>query len=164
MTDYAAVIRRVIEEHRILRQGEAGVNQSINDIGAFFSLQRAYAGWSQSSIDQLAGQQKKLTDTVKNLDQGLRRHFAYEEEALPPIFGQYLMQGLLMEHQDIGARLDKLVSTVAGMHLEGLGQEQSLRERAALQALINEVHGVVEAHAEREEVILKMLDRVFPQK
>jgi hemerythrin len=160
MADYLVTIRRIIEEHHKIKSGVAQVGESANDLAAIFSLQRAYSTWSQSSLEALAQKQDKLKETINLMAEGLDRHFSFEEEYLPPIFGEILMRALLFEHHKIRQKLAKTKSTV-NTRLEGLGRRELLTQRTHIQHIIDDVRQAIEEHANCEEVILHMLERAL---
>jgi hypothetical protein len=92
--------------------------------------------------------------------EGLDRHFVFEEKHLPPIFGEILMQALLLEHRKIRQELAEIKSTV-NARLEGLGQRELLARRTHIQHVVGDIRQAIEEHAGREEVILRMLERAL---
>jgi hypothetical protein len=163
MSDYLTIIRMTIEEHYKIREHIRTVGESVNDLEALFSLQKASSGWSQSSAEALAERQRRLQQTLNFLAEGLKNHFGFEERYLPPVFGEVLMQALLLEHRDIKAKLEEARSTLAGTHWEGLKQEDSLARRMLVQHLIDGICQSVEEHATKEEMILKMMERALEE-
>ena len=111
MSDELEIINRVIEEHRKVRQDLKLAGDSTTDREAIASLQKARKDWVPGRLEILAEKQKKLQQTVSALDEGLTRHFGYEEEYLPPILGKLLTQALLFEHREIGQIPPVLSST-----------------------------------------------------
>jgi hemerythrin len=162
MADYLATVRRIIEEHHKIRSDVMQVGESANDLAAVFSLQRAYSTWSQSSLDALAQKQDKLKETISLMAEGLDRHFSFEEEYLPPIFGEILMRALLLEHREIRRKLAEIKSAV-NTRLEGLGQRELLAQRTHIQHVVGDIRQVIEEHASREEVILGMMERALAE-
>ena len=162
MADYLATVRRIIEEHHKIRSDVTQVGESTNDLVALFSLQRAYSTWSQSSLETLAEKQDKLKETFNLMAEGLDRHFVFEEKHLPPIFGEILMQALLLEHRKIRQELAEIKSAV-NTRLEGLGQRELLTRRTHIQHVVGDIRQAIEEHAGREEVILRMLERALAE-
>jgi hypothetical protein len=161
MADYLATVRRIIEEHHKIRSDVTQVGGAANDLAALFSLQRAYSTWSQSSLEALAEKQDKLKETINLMAEGLNRHFAFEEEYLPPIFGAILMQALLLEHREVRQKLAGIKSTVTDTRLEGLEQKELLARRTQIQNVVSDTRQAIEEHAGHEEVILRMLERAL---
>ncbi len=164
MSDNLAIIHRVIEEHRYIRGHIKLIGDSVGDLEAMFSLQQVRSGWIQSSIDTLVDKQKKLQQSMNFLDEGLKNHFGFEEEVLPPLFGELLMQALLLEHREIKGEISKAKSMINEARLEGLSQEEMLDKKSRLQQVIDNVCRVVEEHAAREEIMLHMMERSLEAK
>lgn len=159
MADDLATIRKIISAHHSVRRDVKHVGDSASDLEALFSLQQAQSGWAQSSIEALSKKQEQLVQTIALLDDGLRRHFALEEKSLPPLFGEVLMKALLLEHRDIGRKLEEAKAMVTGTALEGLSQEELLYTKSRLQQVVSNLCQMIEEHAGHEELILRMLER-----
>ena len=75
MSDNLAMIKKIIEAHHTIEGHLKLVGDSENDMEAMFSLQRAQAEWSLSSMESLAENQKKLQQNLSALEEGLKNHF-----------------------------------------------------------------------------------------
>ena len=164
MLDNLAIISRVLDEHHTIRGNVKLVGESVNDLEALFSLRKAYADWTQSSIDTLVEKQKKLQQIVSFLEEGLKNHFAFEEKALAPLFGELLMQALIFEHREIKGRLEEAKSVVADTQLVKLSREELLSKKSHIQQVISGICQMVEEHATKEEIILKMMKVALEEK
>ena len=164
MTDNLAVIKQVIAEHQIIRENVKLAGDSVNDMEAMFNLQRAYSGWTLTSVEAINEKLNQLLQTVGLLDAGLNNHFAFEEQALPPLFGELLMQALLAEHQQIRQQIDKAKSMLAETQLAKLQPEKLLSEKSHIQQAVNAIGQVLEEHAAREETILNMMEKALEEK
>jgi hemerythrin len=164
MADNLAIVNRAIEEHHNIRGHMKLVGDSISDLEALFSLQKARPDWILSSPEALLEKQAKLQQTISTLDEGLKNHFSFEERLFPPLFGDLLMQALILEHRGIKKQIDEAKSLIANTKLEGLSQKELLSRKAQIQQKIEGILQVVEEHAGREETILKMLKKVLEAK
>lgn len=156
MTDNLGIIRHIIEFHHTLRNQVQQVNGSISDLEALFRLQREFAGWSQTSLDKLSERKGKLEQALSVLDKGINMHFQYEEENLPPVFGEIMMKGLLFEHDLIRKEVQDVKGIVVNTHLEGVSRDQIVLHKSRLQVAINSLAQHIENHASREEIVLDM--------
>ena len=163
MLDKLAIIKRVIDEHQTIRRHVKLVGDSISDQEALLSLQKASADWIPGRLEVLAEKHDKLRQTIGFLDEGLKNHFAFEEKALPPLFGELLMKALLLEHKEITDEINRVKSVVAGTKLEGSSREELLSREADIQQMINSICELVEEHAGKEETILEMLQRALEE-
>ena len=164
MADNLAIINRTIEEHHTLRGHTKLVGDSMNDLEALFSLQKARPDWILSSPETLSEKQVKLQQTISALDEGLKNHFGFEERLLPPLFGELLIQALILEHREIKKQIDEAKSLLVNTNLAGLKQKELLSQKAQIQQKVESILLLVEEHAGREETILKMLKKALEAK
>jgi len=164
MSDNLVVIKRIREAHNTIKGHLKLVGDTVTDIEALFSLQKAHAGWSLSSTEALAENQRKLQQTLSALEEGLKNHFGLEEKALPPLLGELLMLALTLEHQEIAKLIGKAKSMVTDTKLEGLSQEKLLSKKSEIQRVIGNILQTVEEHAAKEETLLKMVQKALESK
>lgn len=161
MPDASAVITRAISEHHIIRGHVKLAGDTVNDIEALITLQRAHAGWTQSSIDALMEKQNRMQQAIYFLEQGLKNHFAFEEKSLLPLFGELLAKAILREHHEISRQIDGAKATLANVKLEGLEQPELLSKKSQIQEAINGISQAVEEHAHHEEIVLNMMKKAL---
>jgi len=161
MADTLRVIEKAIEEHHRIRENLKHAGDSVTDIEALFALNKEYARWSQSSVKELKDKQGQLLKAVSTLEQGLTRHFGFEEKALPPLLGEVLMRTITQEHVEIAGLLDKAKASLRDSALEGLDQRELLTRKAEIQANIHYIVEAVEEHARHEETILGMIKKAL---
>jgi hypothetical protein len=161
VADTLKVIEKAIEEHHHIRAGLKHAGDSVTDIEAMFTLHKEYARWSQSSVKELKEKQGELLKAIGMLEQGLKRHFGFEEESLPPLMGEVLMKTLTQEHGEIAGLLDKAKDSLREGTLEGLNQREMLLKKAEIQANIRQIIETVEEHASHEETILLMIKKAL---
>jgi len=164
MLDKLAIINRVIAEHQTIGQHVKLVGDSVSDEEALKSLEGTRADWIPGRLEAVSEKQKRLQQTMNALDEGLRRHFAFEEKALPPLLGELLMQSLILEHREIKEKIDEAKSTAADTKLEGLSRDELLSEEAHMQHIVANIGHLVEEHAAREEAVLAMVKRALEEK
>ena len=157
MTDHLAIIDKITTEHHSIRDHVRLVGDSLNDIEALFSLQRAHAGLIQASVEDLASKRLQLQRVLNQIDEGLRNHFAYEEKSLESLFGEALTKALKHEHHEIRTQIEVAKEIVAETDLEGLDQKEKLSSKSSLQQAVSSICQSVEQHAALEEQILRML-------
>jgi hypothetical protein len=164
MADNLKIVDRVIKEHHTIREHVKLIGDSVSDLEALFSLQKARPDWILSSMEALSEKQGKLQQTISALDEGLKNHFSFEEKLLPPLFGEFLMQALILEHREIKKRIDETESLLTNTKLEGLSRRELLSQKAQIQQKVEGILQLVEEHAGREETILKMLKKALEAK
>ena len=161
MEDNLAIIRRIIDWHRTIREHVKLVGDLISDREALFSLEKARADWIPGRPEILAEEQRKLRQALSFLEDGLKNHFAYEEKALPPLLGELLTQALILEHREISTEIEEAKSMAADIKLEGLDREELLLRESHVRQAIDGICQGVEHHAAREETVLEMLERAL---
>lgn len=155
------IIDRVIAQHQIIRINLQGVQGSMADFDALFSLQKARSALVQSSADKLIEQKRKLKDALSRVQKGLNSHFFFEEKALTPLFGEAFMKALMFEHAEIKQQMEQTLSMLDSSNLEGLSQRALLGEKSRLQDATIGLSQMVEQHANLEEQMLRMLKKAF---
>jgi hypothetical protein len=164
MSDHLAIIRSVLAEHQLLGERALQVRDSVNDLEALFALDQASSNWSQSSLEMLTDRQKKLTESMSTLATGIRKHFDFEEEALPPIFGTVLMQALTLEHQYIRDKVRACETAAGHARFETLNRQAAFQQKDGILQTIVDLRHIIAEHVEQEEVILRMIERGLERK
>jgi len=157
---FLEIIQHTIEEHRKIRNDVGAVGHAANDMEAMFSVQRSHAGWAQSSLEDLPQSVERLRQAVGVVNEGLRRHYGYEEQYLPPVFGDTLMKALVFEHNEVRGKLSAFLTSI-NTDVAGMSQEGLLTYRSSIQQGIGDLMQSIEAHASREEVVLRMIARAL---
>jgi len=163
MPDALAVITRAISEHHAIREHIKLAGDTVNDIEALITLQRADAQWTQSSIGALIEKQNRMQQAISLLEEGLKNHFTFEEITLPPLFGDLLMKAILHEHYAISKQIESVKTTLSNIKLEGLKQQELLSKKSQIQGTINHLCQAVEEHAHHEEVVLNMMKKAVEE-
>lgn len=161
MPDALAIIARVISEHHAIRGHIKLAGDTVNDIEALFTLQRTQSEWGQTSITALTEKRDQLLQTINFLEEGLKNHFDFEEEALPPLFGKLLMKAIRHEHNEISGQIESAKTTLANIKLEGLDQRELFSKKTVIQQNIHNLRQTVEEHAQHEEIILNMIKKAL---
>jgi len=159
MAEHKETINRTLEEHHAVRDRVELTGGPVSDFEALFALSQAYASWSQCPPEELAVRHAQLLKTLELVDRGLKQHWAYEEKAMQPIFGETLMKAFLYEHHDIAGKLKSAREIIAGEKLQGLEPQVLLAKKTAIQDIVNHVMQAIEEHSNHEDMIFKMLKK-----
>lgn len=157
-------VNKILSEHGAVRQIVGSVGHYFNDLDAFFRLQTERFDLSQTSLEALEEKKGQLAETIETLWRDLKKHFAYEEEHLAGVLGETLTAALKMEHEEIGAEIEKVKAALLNVSLEGLDQTEVLGRKNALQNAVGRLSGMIEEHARDEEVLVKMVKKVTGHK
>jgi hypothetical protein len=159
VADNLEIINRVIAEHRRIRENIGLTGQAVNDLEALFSLRKSFSGWAQSSIESLTEKRNHLQEVIDSLERALDKHFGYEELTLPPLFGKYLMNALIIDHKQIKEQMESIRKTLSDTAVDEPGRKELLLKKSDMEQSIIDVCQAIEEHAGHEEVILNMLRR-----
>ena len=162
--DNLAIVNRIIEEHGAIRSHLKLIGDTVNDRESLAVLAEIRSGWVPGRLDILVNKQKQLRQAAALLTEGLNNHFYYEEKTLPSLLGESLMRAILLDHQEIKKELAHAGQLMEEGHLEGLSREEILVSELRIQQVANSIARIIEEHASREEVLLKMLQRGLREK
>lgn len=164
MSDNLAIIRRVIEEHHTIRGQIKRAGERVSDLEVMSAASVISLGWVVSSAEALAEKQNKIQQAMSYLCGGLNNHFVFEEEVLPPLLGEVLMQALLLEHQQIKKELDQAKSMLADIKLKELSRDELLSQKSRMRQVMDGIYRMIEEHAWKEEIMLRMMQRALEEK
>jgi len=161
MSDYLAKINEILEEHHTIRSGVKLVGDSVSDQEALASLKSVRSDWTPGRMELVSEKQRKLKQTMSFLEDGLRNHFSREEDVLPALLGEFLMQSLLLEHQEIIKKIDEVRLVAADSKLGGLSEADLESKDSELKRTISDFSRLIEEHADKEELVLDMVARAL---
>ena len=159
--DRLEIIQKILEEHIAFRENVKLAGDSVNDPEALTRLMQARGDWTPGKPGDMQSRQEQLQGTLSYLEEGLKNHFAFEEELLPPLLGELLMRGLKLDHRSISAEIRKAISIIGGIEMEGLSRDQLLDSQAQVKQLIINIGQLVERHASDEEALLRFAERAI---
>ena len=161
MSDHLAKINEILEEHRTIRGGVKLMGDSVSDQEALASLKSMRSDWTPGRLEIVSEKQRKLKQTMSFLEEGLRNHFAKEQDALPAVLGEFLMQSLLLEHQKIFEKVDEVGLVATDSKLEGLTEAELESKDSEIKQKISDFSRLIEEHADKEELMLEMVVRAL---
>ena len=159
MPDSLANIRKVIEEHQLIRGHLKLVGDTVSDREAVADLEEARIDWIPGRPQSLVEIKESLQQALSLLDEGLKNHFVFEEEALPPLLGELFMKAIRLDHQEIMKALKQAKTMSTDTRLVGLSRDELMRKEAETQQTISNLCQLIEEHAGKEEIILEMLQK-----
>ena len=163
MEDDLSIIERVIAEHKTIRQGFENLEKVANDAEAMKGFEEAKEAFMPGRLDQTHGL-SQLKDTLGAIEDGLQRHFHFEEKYLPAVVdrrgdeeAKSSLRSILLEHVDLRGRLahskehaDELVSA-------GMARHRWEASAHDMRTYISHTRKLLEAHAEIEQELLHEL-------
>ena len=100
-------------------------------------------------------------DAVNILEEGLTRHFSYEEKVFPLILGELLVKDLLHDHSDILGKIANIKTFLTD--IDKLEQEELESKKTDLIGDINVLGDTVLNHAHHEEKVLNLMKKVYEE-
>jgi|WetSurMetagenome_2_1015567.scaffolds.fasta_scaffold275051_2 hypothetical protein len=158
--DQIEIIQRTIQEHHKIRNHIRLVGDAMNDMEAIVNLQHADTSWGQHSVQDVEKNMDHLKQTVSQLNEGLSNHFGFEEKWLPDVFGQTLMKALILEHDEVRDHMAKCKAAFID-DIKQFTREKLLTYRTLIQHDIDDLTGLIESHANREEIVLLMIEKAL---
>jgi len=161
--DKIEILKRLQEEHKIIRNNITLANQRVNDLAVMSAASAIGVGMVFSSNGSLQGKPEKSQKAIDYIYDGLNRHFAFEEEYLPPLIEPAIMQGLKAEHEVIRAKLEKARSALTDIRMDSLKEEQILSWKNDIWHIMNSIYWTIERHASKEETILREMQKAMEE-
>ncbi|MBN1862905.1 MAG: hemerythrin domain-containing protein [Dehalococcoidales bacterium] len=155
MSDYLAKVEEIIAEHQGIRDSVRRVGESVSDQEALSSLRSADSDWVAGRPELLEQKQSRLKETLDYLEDGMRKHFAREEEVLPSVLGEFLMRALLLEHQEILKTIDRSRSVALNTKFSGMSREALESRDSEIKQTVDGLCRLVEGHADKEDLMLE---------
>ncbi len=90
------------------------------------------------------------------LDEGLRTHWAHEEELLPQLVGKPLTEAIRIEHNDILKQLKEI-----NFFLVKSTPQEFLHNRSYLKLIVMSFCQLISEHENKENIMLQLLRRRF---
>ena len=163
MEEVLALIEKLIEEHKLIKQRAQTLEQIANDVSALVGLDEAKEDFMPGKFDQRQGLQK-MAESLERIDKGLQTHFEEEEKALLTAVekhgGKSLVSALhflLLEHDDLRKRFAHSKKHVAELTNGGLSRQVWEASAHDMRAHISHTRKLLEAHARGEEKLLRSL-------
>ena len=97
-----------------------------------------------------------LKQTMSHLDDGLMKHQNHEEEVMPDLLGNPLVEAIRIEHQEIQKQLQEINFILLNVNLRGL-----LANLEYLKLILGNLCNLVEQNCDIEDSMLKLLKRRF---
>lgn len=158
------IIRSVMDQHKVLADQIYSVGVSLSDKDALLRLERAQAELAVNFRRPLSERLASLIEHMTVIDQGLRNHYAFEEEKLPPLLGPLLTKALKIEHQDLLSDMQKVMFTIKNTRLEGLSHIDEISQEAIMSSSLRDLQSKKLDHQKREEALLLTLQIILEEK
>lgn len=112
------IIDRLLNEHEAIRAQIKLVSGLIH--GWRINKTEKTSGTDLKAMPDIAHHKMNLQHAISYLDEGLKRQYSYENEVLPYLIGDPLMDALLTERQTMMKRLEEINFLLLHITPEGL--------------------------------------------
>jgi len=170
MENLAALIDRIIEEHRVILDNARNLEGVANDAGALKSIQSGKEAFMPGRGNSPEGL-RKLESQRGKLEIGLLAHFDREETLLLQGFRDYgdekifkSLETILNEHTVIRERLMELKGLVAELIAEPQSRHVWEAKAYDMRAHISNLYNLVKIHAAAEQQILHSVRKQISSK
>jgi len=158
-----AVIERIIEEHKVIKERVQTLERAANDAEALIGFEQAKEAFMPGRLDQKKGL-KVLGELLGVVEQGLHKHFSYEEAELPGVVESCGdedlssdLNSLFLEHQDLRNRIAHSKRHVADLVSGNMSRHLWEASAHDMRAHISYTRKLLEAHVEIEMELLHRL-------
>jgi hemerythrin len=161
MTNHLHIIQSVTEEHNAIKGNIKLLGDTVTDQEAATTLQKLRTEWIPGQFNVLATRMDKLKQALGYLDEGLTKHFVFEEQSFPQLLGENLTKALLMDHTQIKDEIDNAKKLIGKVKFDGLKREAIMAKEMEVQQVITRITNLVESHARKEETLMEMLRKAL---
>ena len=158
------IITKVMEQHKVLLNQINSVSETMSDKDALFLMDKAQTELSVNFRSSLKERRASLIESLNTIEKGLKNHYDFEEEMLPPLLGKLLTEAMIIEHKNLIAEMRKVISKIGKIKLEGLNHESEINQEAIMSKLLNTLRDKKLDHQRREEAILLTLQKICEEK
>ena len=158
-----AVIERIIEEHKVIKERVKTLERAANDAEALIGFEQAKEAFMPGRLDQKKGL-TALGELLDVIEQGLHKHFNYEEKELPGVVESCGDEGLssdlnslFLEHKDLRNRIAHSKRHVADLVSGNMSRHLWEASAHDMRAHISHTRKLLEAHVEIEVELLHRL-------
>ena len=159
MKDKLALIKEICDAHQVIMGNLTATDAALSDQSVLLGLDRQRAAWTPGSFGDLEAGKQRLLEVFDRLERGLDGHFKLEEKAFPPLFGELMLRGLLVEHAEIRTELAETRAMIECIDFTGQDREAAIQRQADIQQALGALAMLIQDHATSEEAILNLLQR-----
>jgi iron-sulfur cluster repair protein YtfE (RIC family) len=131
---------------------------------ALLKLEKARAELNLGYQKTLTEKREEIERIIAPIDRGLRKHYSFEEEVLPPMLGRVLTEALISEHKHLLFQMEQMISLLTEINAEGLTPAQALGKESLIYERLDNLRRDKLDHLNREEAVLLTLQNVIELK
>lgn len=155
------IISEVMAQHKALIGQLESASDSVSDMEALLRLERARSDLVLGFHKKLSEKSSQLEQIIIPLDRGLRAHYTFEEQTLPPLLGRTLTEALIFEHKQLLYEMDQAISLISNAKVEGLTHNEEMEKESEIYQGLDNLRQKKMDHLNREDAILLTLQNVI---
>jgi hypothetical protein len=151
--DRKATVESLMNEHEAIRGHDRQVRELVKNLDSFLSQSEIHDG----RPEYLAAAEEKrisLKQAMGYLEDGLKNHHEHEEQVMPPLVGELIMQAIRQEHDEMLKQFEKIHSLLVDNDIRDF-----LKKAAYIQKTIEDICQSASIHSIREDGILYFLKK-----
>jgi hypothetical protein len=154
------IINAVLAQHKVIVGQIDIAGDAVGDLAAVLKLEGARGDLTTGFKQTLEQKMSRLEEVIAPLDRGLRNHYQFEEDVLPPLLGRVLTQALFFEHKQLLVLMAQASSLIAAAKGADLTRAEQMSKESVLYDCLDELRAAKLDHLTREEAILVTLQEV----
>lgn len=158
------IIRKIMDQHKVLADQINFTTMTLSDKDALLVLEKAQADLAVDFRRSLKARRDLVIESLTLAEKGLKNHYDFEEQMLPPLLGQLLTQGLIIEHKDLMAEMRRVISLIGNIDLKGLSRADEITQEAIMSESLSALRSKKSDHQKREEAMLQTLLYICEEK
>ncbi len=151
MRDTLSTVQSLLNEHEAIRGHMQQVRGSVKDLESILNQEAKRRNHSEY-LAVVTGKQQALKQTWGYLEDGLRMHHAHEDNVMPPLVGDLIMQGIRLEHDEQLRQFNKINPA-----LQDSDVQQFLDKILYIKKTVEDICQSASLHSIREDGILHFL-------
>jgi hypothetical protein len=162
--EFLEIIQKVMDQHKVFVNQFEAVSTVMSDKDALLVMEKAQTDLGVDFRHKLEEKRSSLLTMLKVVESGLKNHYAFEEQMLPPLLGPLLTEGLILEHKKLTSEMSDLIATVGRSDTSPPSYIEEIGQEAILSGILNKFHGAKLDHLKREEALLVTLQIICAEK
>jgi hypothetical protein len=146
------IIENLMNEHEAI----SGHMRSVCSLLDAWEDETSSANLQPEQVRSLSQKGINLKQTMGYLDDGLKQHHGHEEEAMPALAGEPVMEALKIEHQEITKQMREINFILRDVQPAALVAHYDY-----LKLIINNLCNLVSLHTSVENTLLVLLKKRF---
>ena len=146
-----------MDQHKLVLDQLNSMSTTMSDKDALYIVEKAQADLAVDFRRPLSDRKITVVESLTAMARGLKNHYNFEEDLLPPLLGQLLTEALKIEHKELMSEMQKTISTVSEINVKGLNHIDETSVEAIMNESLLALRNKKLDHQKREEAVLLTL-------